>query len=308
MLTGPLLTLSTTLHRIEKEIRTIMILWTLLVLLGAIFAVSSIYAKEEFVVAPACLPPGEAMTSAISLFQSPTENCTYACFQKEHSPFRSSPNVMAWPNRTDPARDITGVFVPCIAANLPSALISGIIDHIRMRRKDGRRVGSRITSPSALHKFELSWIRDRLLGRRHNHASSTTVSSPSLQNRTSRHIKFSIAFQYYYIVCSFGAFAVNIVLNEIRFQYLPTIEEPYEVSQWASWVCVTLVVAAQVISHFLGRRWRRKQDDEEEETCGPESAHSTTGERRKQGELQEIGFKMSSWHSEASGLERRNSV
>ncbi|RYP43613.1 hypothetical protein DL770_011555 [Monosporascus sp. CRB-9-2] len=305
LLTGPLLTLSTTLHRIEKEVRTIIILWALLMVVGAVLAVSSIYVKEDFVVAPACLPPEEAMTSATSLFQSPTENCTYACFQKEHSPFRSPPNVMAWPNKTDPAKDITGVFVPCIAAALP-ALICGIID-IRIRRGDGRRVGDHITSPSALQKYELSWIRDRLLGRRHNHVSSTTVSSPNLQNQTSRRIKFWTVFQYYYVVCSFGAFALNIILNEIRFRHLPTIEEPYEVSQWAPWVCVMLVVAAQITSHFLGRRWREQKRDEEEEICGPESARSTTGERRKQGELQETGLRMSSWHSEASGFNRRNS-
>ncbi|RYP69513.1 hypothetical protein DL769_005260 [Monosporascus sp. CRB-8-3] len=308
LLTGPLLTLSTTLHRIEKEIRTIVILWAHLMLLGAILAVSSIYAKEDFVTAPACLPPEEAMTSATSLFQSPTENCTYACFQKDHTPFRSLPNIMAWPNRTDPAKDITGVFVPCVASALPTALICGIMDHIRMRRGDRRRVSDYFASPPALHKYELSWIMDRLLGRRHNHVSSATMSSPSLQNRTSRHIKFWTAFQYYYVICSFGTFALNIILNEIRFQHLPTIEKPYEVGQWAPWVSVMLVVSAQITTHYLGRRSRRQKKRDEEEICGPESASSPTGRQRKQGEMQETGFKMSSWHSAVLGFKRRNSV
>ncbi|RYP19526.1 hypothetical protein DL767_009624 [Monosporascus sp. MG133] len=307
LLTWPLLSLSTTLRRIEKELRTIIFLWTFLMFLGAILAVGSIYAKDDFVVAPACLPPEEAMTSATSLFQSPTENCTYACFQKEHSPFRSPPNVMAWPNRTDPAREITGVFLPCIAAALPATLICGIIDHIRMRRGSGRSVDDYVISASERRRYELSWIRDRLLGRRRNHVSSTTESSPGLQNRTSRSMKFWSAFQYYHVMNSFSVFTLNIILNEIRFRHLPTIEEPYEVSQWAPWVCVMLVVAAQITSYFLGRRWQQKRD-EEEEMYGPESARSTIGERRKQGELQETIFRMSSWQSETSGFERRNSV
>ncbi|RYP75574.1 hypothetical protein DL771_002274 [Monosporascus sp. 5C6A] len=310
MLTGPLLSLSTTLHRIEKEVRTIVILWALLMLLGAILAVASIYAKEYFVVAPVCLPPEEAMTSATSLFQSPTENCTYTCFQEEHSPFRSPPSIMAWPNRTDSAWDITSVFVPSVATALATSLMCVVLHHIRMGRRDGRRASHYIASPSTLPKYELSWIMDRLLGRRHNQVSSTAVSSPGIGNRTSPHIKIWRAVRYYYLVMgSFGAFVVNMVLNEIRFYHLPTTEEPYEVSQLAPWVCVTLVVAAQITSHFLERRWGRKQKrDEEEEICGPESASSATGERRKRGELQETGFKMSSWRSEASRFRRRSSV
>ncbi|RYP21105.1 hypothetical protein DL765_002394 [Monosporascus sp. GIB2] len=308
LLALPLLAVSTTLQRIEKEVLTIVVLWALLMFLGAILAVSSIYAKEDFVVAPACLPLEEAMTSATSVFQSPTENCTYACFQTEHTPFRSLSNIMAWPNKTHRARDITSVFVLIIAANLISAVIRGTNYRIRMRRGNRRHVSDSNTLPSALHKSKLSLIRDRLMGRQHKHVSSTTVSSPGLQNQTSRCIKFREAFRNFLIMLPFGSFALNIFMNEIRFNELPTIEEPYEVGQWAPWVCVTLVVAAQITSHFLGRSWRSKQKHEEEETRGPELASSATCEQQKQSELQETGFKMSSWHGKMSRFKRRNSV
>ncbi|KAH7177065.1 hypothetical protein EDB81DRAFT_773952 [Dactylonectria macrodidyma] len=294
MLAWPLLTLSTTMRRINKEVRIVIFLWTFLMLLSAILAVSTIYAKEKVVVAPDCLPHEEALALAISVFQ--IKNCTYACFKNEHQPFRSPPSILAWANNTDAASAISGVFVPTAAASLSTVLIVGFIDLIWIRRGDGRRVSDYIIpSPSpVLKKFELGWLVCWLL-RRLRRLPSATMSSCGPQNRDRHYIKTTT--QYFVIFIWFSIFIINTSLNEYRFRHFPKNEEEYEVGQWAPWVSVLLVVAAQIISHFSKNMWRKKKCDEE--ICGLGPIRSSTGQWCQ---LQETRCKTSS-----SRFKRRNS-
>ncbi|KAK1764384.1 hypothetical protein QBC33DRAFT_547062 [Phialemonium atrogriseum] len=312
MLTAPLLAFSTTLRTVGNEVRTIIMLWASLMLLGAILAVCAIYAKDHFMEAPTCLPPGvTVLSAAASLLESPTDNCTYACFPQEHPLLRRPTDIMAWPNKTDPAQSVTGVFLPTLSSAIPLALIYLVTYLIRKRRGDPCPATNHATSPPGLARLELGWIGDWLRRRRHDRASSAAGSPARAQGRADRRFKFRAAFQYYCVLVSFGAFVANTILNEVRLQPLPADEMPYEVGQWAPWVSVLLVVVAQIINHFSGKRRRRESmRDEEGDICARQLTGSTLHRQSTVGSgeaSKDMAFELRRSDTGESDFKRRNS-
>ncbi|KAL4865270.1 hypothetical protein BDV12DRAFT_174893 [Aspergillus spectabilis] len=85
MLTAPLLAWSTTLQTVEREIRTLIILWTILISVGAILATAAIYIRGS-TEGPPCLGSlADIATGTVSTLQNPLENCTFV-----RSPLSSS--------------------------------------------------------------------------------------------------------------------------------------------------------------------------------------------------------------------------
>lgn len=312
LLTAPLLAFSSTLRTVGREVQTIVVLWSLLMLLGAILSVCCIYAKETFVQAPTCLPPGgEEILSAVSVFPSPTDNCTYACFPEAHRLLRGSGDIIAWPNLTNTASAVAGVFLPTISAVLPPTFIYLIVYLVRRRRGKPYCGPSHTTTPPAIAKLELGWIWERFREWWSNRGSSTTIRRHRAQIPTSRRSKVQRLFQYYCIIVSFGAYVVNIILNEIRLHVLPVNEMPYEVGQWSPWVSVALVVVAQIINHFSGRKWGRMNMQDEEQSLDMRAFTGSTFRRqstvKSTGWNEEAGIRARRSTAEDSITKRRNS-
>lgn len=100
MLTTPLLAWSTTLQSVEREVRMLITLWTLLILIGAILAIATIYIRGV-TKGPPCYDSLSLadIPSTASTLRNATANCTYVCFSEESPLGRSPGDVLAWENK-----------------------------------------------------------------------------------------------------------------------------------------------------------------------------------------------------------------
>ncbi|KAL2818015.1 hypothetical protein BJX63DRAFT_429346 [Aspergillus granulosus] len=256
MLTAPLLAWSTTLQSAEREIRMIISLWSMLIAVGAILATAGIHIRAKGA-GPACFAPAVNITSAVSVLYNASADCTYACFAEKHPLFRSASDTLAWENQLDPARDITAVFLPTTVASIPSA----IIVWIWIIRKGNTYL---LRPPPVFNRFELGWVGARLFGKQRQDRMVSSTKNPA-QRVHCRHPKLVLAYQYYFVLGSFGAFVVNLVLNEVRFRSLPTNEMPYEVGQWGPWVGVGLILLAELLNQTMKRMWPENVQGADEE-------------------------------------------
>jgi hypothetical protein len=263
MLTAPLLLWSTTLQTAEREIRTIISLWSLLIVVGAILATAGIYVRAE-AEGPACLGPEADLdiASAVSTLYNASGDCTYACFAETRPLFRSGSDALAWKNQLDAPNDLTAMFLPTVAASIPS----GIIVWIWLIIKKDSASARLLRPPPVFTRFELGWLGARLLRKtrrrdpeRDRDADGDRVVFPPsilapvrIQHRFPRLI---LAYQYYFVLGSSGVFVVNIVMNEVRLRSLPTNEMPYEVGQWGPWVGVGLILLAELLNRLMKRMW-----------------------------------------------------
>ncbi|KAL2844130.1 hypothetical protein BJY01DRAFT_248254 [Aspergillus pseudoustus] len=257
MLTAPLLAWSTTLQTAEREIRLIISLWSTFIALGAVLATAGIYVRASGEGA-VCFDPEADINSAVSTLYNASTECSYACFAEKHPLFRSASDTVAWKNQLDAPRDITAVFLPTFAASIPSA----IIVWIWVLRKGNSYL---MQPPPVFSRLELGWVGARLFGKQREDriVSSRIQSTPPIPYRYS---KLVLAYQYYFILGSSGAFVVNLVLNEVRLRSLPTNEMPYEVGQWGPWVGVGLILLAELLNRVMKRKWPENvhYGDEEE--------------------------------------------
>ncbi|PTU24152.1 hypothetical protein P175DRAFT_021624 [Aspergillus ochraceoroseus IBT 24754] len=294
MLTAPLLAWSTTLRSMKKEIRMLVLLWAILIFLGAVFATAAIYIKGS-VQATSCISSLDAIPSGAPTLESVSGNCTYVCFPENHPLFRSPGDIQPWENKLDDPRAITGMFVPTIAASIPSAIITWIWSSRQGRAYDYTRL------PTPLNRLELGWIGDRLFAKQQHNRGSFSPESPV---QVHRHPKLWRVFQYYVIIGSFGVFVVNIVLNEVRLRPLPTDEMPYAVGQWSPWVAVGLIVLAQVLSQLMKKIWPQGSQEQEEK---PHVLIRHTDEGAIWTEMNNVNSAMRAFRREAPGFRRRNS-
>ncbi|KAL3461201.1 hypothetical protein BJX64DRAFT_289577 [Aspergillus heterothallicus] len=291
MLTAPLLAWSTTLQTAEREIRMIISLWSTLIAIGAIMATTGIYLRAQGE-GPTCLDSTADRSSAVSTLYNATGDCTYACFPEERALFRSANDTVAWKNQLDAPRDITAVFLPTIAASIPSATIVWLW----VIRKGNSYL---LQPPPVFSRFELGWVGARLFGTQRHKAEVVARVKRNTQQLPYRYAKFIRAYQYYFILGSTGAFVVNLVLNEVRLRSLPTNEMPFEVGQWGPWVGVGLILLAELLNRLVKRMWLENVHNVDEEELPIW--------RGKAGEREELKGRTNTMRSEASTLRRRNS-
>ncbi|KAJ0421237.1 hypothetical protein BJY00DRAFT_323286 [Aspergillus carlsbadensis] len=317
MLTAPLLLWSTTLQTAEREIRTIISLWSLLIVVGAILATAGIYIRAE-AAGPACLSPDRSdldVTSAVSTLYNASGDCTYACFAEKRPLFRSGSDVVVWKNQLDAPNDLTAMFLPTVAASIPSAIVVWIWLLLKKDNASARL----LRPPPVFTRFELGWVGARLVGkqRRRDRDEDRVVPPPSIDAspRTQyRFPKLILAYQYYFVLGSSAVFVVNIVMNEVRLRSLPTNEMPYEVGQWGPWVGVGLILLAELLNRMMKRMWpesvriRGVAGDEEElpiwcvkhgqgQGQGDEDGWARTG----------VSVRTNTMMSDVSTIRRRNS-
>ncbi|KAL5332379.1 hypothetical protein BJX70DRAFT_384262 [Aspergillus crustosus] len=282
MLIAPLLAWSTTLQTVEREIRTLIILWTILTTVGAVLATATIYVRGG-TEGPSCLVSRpDIMAKTVSTLHDLSRNCTYVCSPESHPRFRSRGDVLAWKNQLDAPFQITAVFVPTLAASIPSSIITWTW-FIR------KGYAYLLRPPPAFSRIELGWIGEWLFERRRRGQGSF-----ARMRSTDEEVRYPWllrAYRYYFVFGSLGAFVVNLVLNEVRFRSLPTNEMPYEVGQWSPWVGVAMILFAQLLSQVSKRGWRSGKNREDEE------------------ELQDWGRGLgtNTFCSQASACRRRNS-
>lgn len=257
-----LLLWSTTLGRAGRRLRYIVMIWFVLVLVGSIFTMGIMYARETHSMAPACLNPEAVDTSAASILASETEACSYVCFHEGGRIFRSEDQILAWQNRISSARDITAIYFPTAIAYLVSFSVIGIVHRIQTRRKTQQRcLDLTVTAlhptpkPPGYFSFEnkvQEWRSSR---------SETMVSTPPSFWPSKR--KFWAGCEYFSFFALFGAVAANGIMSEVRIYWFPVNENPQEVGQWAPWVAVGLVIIAQIINKYSKLRWEGRNGDEE---------------------------------------------
>ncbi|KAL2827395.1 hypothetical protein BDW59DRAFT_179154 [Aspergillus cavernicola] len=292
MLAAPLLAWSTTLQTAEREVRMIILLWTLLTAVGAVLATAAIYIRGG-VESPTCFTSFEDISSAASTLQAASGNCTYVCFSEERPLFRSPSDILAWKNQLDIPSQITSVFVPTVAASIPCSIITWVW----IIRK-GRTYLLR--PPPVFTRLELGWVGEWLFGR----GRRGPISPPEITHypEAVRYPRLLLAYRSYFVVGSFGAFGVNIVMNEIRLRTLPTNEMPFEVGQWSPWVGVALVLLGQLVSQLSKKTETPKSDREYEDE---EELRIWGGE----GQCKQMNVRTSTLlsRSEGSTFRRRNS-
>ncbi|KAL4935084.1 hypothetical protein BDV06DRAFT_207702 [Aspergillus oleicola] len=158
MLVAPLLGWSTTLQSVEREIRTLVLLWTLLILHGAILSIATIYIRGG-TEGPACLMSPDDIPATAATLQNETANCTYICLPESRPVARSQGDVQIWRNQLDAPAHITSVFLPTVAASIPSSIITWY-KFIRRGRAHLLR------PPLFFSKLELGWVGEWLFERR----------------------------------------------------------------------------------------------------------------------------------------------
>ncbi|KAL4885487.1 hypothetical protein BJY04DRAFT_214283 [Aspergillus karnatakaensis] len=257
MLTAPLLAWSTTLQTVEREIRTLIILWTILITIGAVLATATIYIRGSTDAPPCMESLVDIALKSVSTLHNSTANCTYVCSPENHPLFRSKGDIIAWKNLLDVPYQITAVFVPTVAASIPSAIITWTW----FIRKGHAYL---LRPPPAFSRLELGWIGGWLFERRRRNRGSFARLN-SVVDAEVRYPWLLRAYQYYFVIGSGGAFVVNLVLNEVRFRSLPSNEAPYEVGQWSPWVGVAMILLAQLITQVLKGVWGEKRDVREDE-------------------------------------------
>ncbi|KAL4914545.1 hypothetical protein BDW62DRAFT_138927 [Aspergillus aurantiobrunneus] len=264
MLTAPLLAWSKTLQTVEREIRSLITLWALLILVGAILSVATIYIRGN-IDGPTCYDSALYLDiSAASTLEDLSANCTFVCFQEARPLGRSPGDILAWKNQLDPPFHITAAFVPTVTASIPGSIVA-----LTWSFRKGHSY--LFLPPPIFSRVELSWIGEWLFGRRQHdgisprRSSFARIGSAEVPPSPVRYPRLLLAYQYYFALGSFGVFVVNLVMNEVRFQHLPTNEMPFEVGQWSPWVGVGLILLAQVLCQLLkGNRTGKRRGDEEE--------------------------------------------
>ncbi|OAX79039.1 hypothetical protein ACJ72_06646 [Emergomyces africanus] len=270
MLTAPLLNWSSTLIWAEKRKRWIVIIWGVILLLGAIFSASAIHVNGAGFVPPQCIPPSEAASFDGSLFKNPTADCLYACAPQARL-FRAKYDVMAWPNYLNRPRDITSIFLPATIIYV----LAWIFIEILFRTvclKNNKIIQFMSAPPAAqavsLHPIRtLVQVRDRQ--KKNVHPTIQPISAPLATSSSClpgqpgqpdkprpRWAVVVTHFHIFLMFAHFAAFAVNVVMCEYRMMRLPSNEQPYEIGQWISWISVALVVVAQLLNRYLKLRWR----------------------------------------------------
>ncbi|KAL4957052.1 hypothetical protein BDW69DRAFT_191894 [Aspergillus filifer] len=238
MLVTPLLAWSTTLQSVEQDLRAIVVLWTLLILQGAVLSLATIYIRGH-TPGPTCLAsgsPGNIPDTAATL-RNTTANCTYVCYPENRPLARSPADVEVWENHLDTPFRITSSKLDNDLVPVHSHRSRGwvFLKRGRQRSSSGSEGGSAVQG---------------------------TSTEPTTQIRYDR---LQVVFRYYFILSSFGVFVVNLVLNEVRFRALPTDEMSFEVGQWSPWVSVGLILLAQGISRLFkrGGRGTKRRDGED---------------------------------------------
>ncbi|BCS21122.1 uncharacterized protein APUU_21554S [Aspergillus puulaauensis] len=305
MLTTPLLAWSTTLQTVEREVRMLITLWTLLILVGAILAVATIYIRGATKSPPCYDSLSLDIPSTASTLHNATANCTYVCFPEVSPLGRSPDDVLVWDNKLARPFDIISVFLPTIAAAVPAAFIAWT--QYVYRNGDSYL----IRPPPIFSRLELGWLGELLFEKRRDrnpssrtHSEPPELSEPAPGRRPVRFPWLAVAYQYYFVLGSFGVFVVNLVMNEVRFRDLPVDEMMYEVDQWTSWVGVALILLAQVLSRFL----KRSRADTLRSAGGGEELRIWDQERGEGEYRKEMGIRTDTFRSEASTFRRRNSL
>lgn len=260
-----LLVWSTTLGKVGRRLRYIVLLWFALVVVGSFFAIGIMFARENHSGPPPCLNPETVDAPAASLFPSETEDCTYVCLP-QGGLFHTEDQILAWPNRISATSDITAIYFPTAASYILTFVIIAIVTHIRQRRRNDQKFQHpnvpviQLDSKPRINltlkeKFQKWWS--------HRSEAMTPVRSLEFPTKT-QYPKFWAACEYYACFALFGAVAANTIMNEVRMYGFPTNEDPQEVGQWAPWVAVGLVVLAQVINKYAKLRWGERGTDDEE--------------------------------------------
>ncbi|KAL4796701.1 hypothetical protein BDV19DRAFT_387892 [Aspergillus venezuelensis] len=243
MLVTPLLAWSTTLQSVEQGLRAIVVLWTLLILQGAVLFLATIYIRGH-TPGPTCLASaslGDIPDTAATL-QNITANCTYVCYPETRPLARSPGDVQVWENHLDTPFRIT-------------------IYASRARK---------LTEPSPVFgEFDFAWMGGWVFLRRLglDRPSSSSEAGPiqgAEPTTPIRSDRLQAILRYYSILSSFGVFVVNLVLNEVRFRALPTDEMAFEAGQWSPWVSVGLVLGAQGVSRLFNKRHTKQCRDGED--------------------------------------------
>lgn len=304
MLTTPLLAWSSTLQSVEREVRTLIALWTLLILVGAILAIATIFIRGG-TKGPPCYDSLSLadISSTASTLRNATANCTYVCFPEESPLGRSSDDVLAWENKLTRPWYIVSAFLPAIAAGIPAGFIAWT--HYFFRNKKPYI----ITPPDFFSRLELGWFGSLFSEKRRDRdrnpsswvTAHSTQSTPAQGRLHVRYPRLAAAYQYYVVLGPFGVFVLNLVLNEVRFRHLPVDEMVYEVDQWTSWVGVALIVLAQVLSRFLNRSKRHSS-----QSAGGEGELRIWDQERGGEYRKEMGIRTDTFRSGASTF-RRNS-
>ncbi|KAL4959530.1 uncharacterized protein BDV14DRAFT_184526 [Aspergillus stella-maris] len=271
MLVTPLLAWSTTLQSVEQDLRAIVVLWTLLVLQGAVLSLATIYTRGD-TPGPTCLAEaslGDVPDTAATL-RNATADCIYVCYPETRPLARSPADVQVWENHLDTPFRITVAFLITAAGSLPSWIMTWYqfirVGHVNL-----------LSLQPVLGKIDFAWMGGwvflRRLGRDRqtssSYGSSVAVGDDHVRGAESTSPMLSdtlwAVLRYYSILSSFGVFVVNLVLNEVRFRSLPTDEMPFEVGQWSPWVSVGLVLVAQGVSRLFKRGNTEKCRDGEDE-------------------------------------------
>lgn len=301
MLTTPLLAWSTTLQTVEREVRMLITLWTLLILVGAIFAIATIYIRGA-TKGPPCYDSLSTVDipSTTSTLHNVTASCTYVCFPEESPLGRSPDDVLAWENKLSRPFDIISVFLPTTAAAVPAAFIAWTQYVFRSGHS------YLVRPPPFFSRLELGWLGELLFEKhRDRNRSSSRARTPSEPSPGSGSVRFpwlAVAYQYYFVLGSFGVFVVNLVMNEVRFRDLPVDEMMYEVDQWTSWVGVALILLAQVLSRFFKRSKRHTS-----QTVG-DREELPWDQERGENAYRKMGIRTDTFRSEVSTFRRRNSL
>ncbi|PGH08707.1 hypothetical protein AJ79_05898 [Helicocarpus griseus UAMH5409] len=306
MITAPLLNWSSTLMYAEKRKRWIVMLWGILLVLGAIFTAACIHVNGAGYITPECFPRSQASSSNGSLFPSPTEDCVYTC-PPEKRLFRPKTDVVAWPNHINRPRDITSVFLPATVTYIFIWAIMEVLLRTVLRNRNIplyfssassarqivglRRIGTFIQSRRNTSKSQDIAISGQPASSPSPSVSSWLPAQTKPQEPPSRFGRLFKSFHFYIMLAHLAAFITNVVMCEYRMKDFPSNEQPKEIGQWISWVSVALVVFAQSLNHYLKIRWgadeRKRMPPQDEEKAltldrwrlGISPAARMTGER-----------------------------
>ncbi|OJD15874.1 hypothetical protein ACJ73_08938 [Blastomyces percursus] len=274
MLTAPLLNWSSTLIYAEKRKRWIVIMWGMLLVLGAIFTASCMHVNGAGFITPECISRGDASSFSGSLFPSPTADCLYAC-PPEARIFRPKHDVVAWPNYINRPRDITSIFLPATIIYIFTWIVIEILFRTVWRNKNTNIHFA--TASSASDIIGLRRMGTCVQGRQNTTTDKSKEASVSIQPLSSSpssslswlpgpgqpqsqkpRSRWAVVFTNFHLLvmlAHFAAFIVNVVMCEHRMAKVPSNEQPKEIGQWISWVSVALVVFAQTLNRYLKLRW-----------------------------------------------------
>ncbi|EEH05870.1 predicted protein [Histoplasma capsulatum G186AR] len=275
MLAAPLLNCSSTLIYAERRKRWIVILWGLLLVVGAIFTASCIHVNGAGFITPKCIPRADAASFHGSLFPSPSADCLYAC-GPETRLFRPKNDVVAWPNYINRPKDITSIFLPATIIYIFSWIVVEILFRTVWRNKStniqfttaafvvGRsRIGNLVHSrQNTINKAPDVSVSINPFSPLPSPSQSWLPGPPLPKRRRSCWAALLKNLQLCVMLAHFAAFVVNVVMCEYRMVHLPSNEQPKEVGQWMPWVSVALVVFAQMLNRYMKLRWggiRRKR-------------------------------------------------